>query len=73
MAAGNVHTVYKHESWVNKLEEGEELATFQTKEEAVSAGRHEARHRKTEHVVHNMDGTISQRNSYGNDPASRPG
>src|SRR4051812_49125029 len=26
-----------------------------------------------EHVIHNMDGTISERNSYGNDPADRPG
>jgi len=28
---------------------------------------------KTDHVIHNQDGTISGRNSYGNDPVSRPG
>jgi len=28
---------------------------------------------RTEHVIHNQDGTISERNSYGNDPATRPG
>src|SRR6478736_9244336 len=27
---------------------------------------------RTEHVIHNQDGTISERNSYGNDPATRP-
>jgi hypothetical protein len=38
-----------------------------------TAGRERARQDKTEHVVHNQDGVISERNSYGNDPASRPG
>jgi hypothetical protein len=28
---------------------------------------------ETEHVIHNQDGTISERNSYGNDPVHRPG
>ena len=40
---------------------------------AVAAGRQEVINRKTEHVIHNQDGTISERNSYGNDPASRSG
>jgi hypothetical protein len=31
------------------------------------------RNRKTEHVIHNQDGTISEPNSCGNDPANRPG
>jgi hypothetical protein len=39
----------------------------------VKAGRDLARSRKTEHVIHNLDGKIGERNSYGNDPASRPG
>jgi hypothetical protein len=29
--------------------------------------------RKVEHLVHKRDGTIGERNSYGNDPPSRPG
>lgn len=29
--------------------------------------------RMTEHVIHNQDGVIGERNSYGNDPAGRPG
>jgi hypothetical protein len=37
------------------------------------AGREQAMTRGTEHVIHNQDGVISERNSYGNDPANRPG
>jgi Uncharacterized protein conserved in bacteria (DUF2188) len=44
-----------------------------TKEDAVAAGRARAKQDTTEHVIHNQDGTISERSSYGNDPASRPG
>jgi hypothetical protein len=44
-----------------------------TKEVATEAGRQEAIARKTEHVIHNQDGTISERNSSGYDPVSRPG
>jgi hypothetical protein len=74
MAAGFVHTVYKRETWLNEIEEGDELpGSYATKEVAVSAGREEAIDRKTEHVIHNQDGTISERNSYGDDPVSRPG
>jgi hypothetical protein len=29
--------------------------------------------RKVEHLIHNQNGSISERNSYGRDPASRPG
>jgi hypothetical protein len=39
----------------------------------VSVGRTEARRRETEHVIHREDGSIEDRNSYGNDPVHRPG
>jgi hypothetical protein len=74
MAKGFIHTVYKDDRWVNDVEEGEQLGGFHaTKEEAVSAGRARAQQDRTEHVIHNEDGTIGERSSYGNDPASRPG
>ena len=38
-----------------------------------AAGRARAMADKTEHVIHNQDGTISERNSYGGDPSSRVG
>jgi hypothetical protein len=74
MANGYVHTVYKNGHWVNEIEGGSQLgSSHSTKENAVAAGRSRAQQDKTEHVIHNQDGTISERNSYGNDPASRPG
>jgi hypothetical protein len=68
MARGWVHTVHKNGVWMNEIEEGGELSRHATKDDAVGAGRREAQTRKTEHVIHNMDGTISERNSYGSDP-----
>lgn len=75
MATGFVHTVFKDANWINKVEGKDDPlpGTFATKEEAVPAGRNHAISTKTEHVIHNMDGSIGERNSYGNDPASRPG
>jgi hypothetical protein len=73
VADGYVHTVYKDGEWVNEIEDGEEISRHPTKEEAVERGRDEARQRRTEHVIHNQDGTIGERNSYGSDPESSPG
>jgi hypothetical protein len=74
MADGFVHTVFKNGQWVNETEGGSQFGgAHSTKEAAVSAGRARAQQDKTEHVIHNQDGTTSERNSYGNDPASRPG
>ena len=49
------------------------FGSYQTKEAAVTAGRQRAIDRETEHVIHNTDGVVSETNSYGNDPAGRPG
>lgn len=68
VARGWVHTVHRNGSWVNEIEGQAVISTHTTKEAAVDAGRVEARRRRTEHVIHNMDGTVSERNSYGSDP-----
>ena len=74
MADGFVHTVYKNDQWVNEIEGGSDFGgSHATKEEAVAAGRARAQQDKTEHVIHTHDGVITERSSYGNDPASRPG
>jgi hypothetical protein len=73
MADGFVHTVYKDDQWVVEIEGNGEVGSHSTKEDAVEQGRSQAHQSKTEHVIHNQDGTISERHSYGNDPASRPG
>jgi Uncharacterized protein conserved in bacteria (DUF2188) len=75
MAAGFVHTVNKAGTWMNRIEGQDEPlpAVHPTKQIAVAAGREEAIRRRTEHVVHNEDGSIGERNSYGNDAVHRPG
>ena len=40
----------------------------QTKEEAVKRARQIAKNQKTELVIHNKDGKIRDKDSYGNDP-----
>ena len=66
MAEGFVHTVRREEGWANTIEgqDGALTGAFETKEAAVVAGRDEAIRRKTEHVIHNEDCTIAERNSY---------
>ena len=75
MTEGFVHTVNKNGIWVNKIEGEDEplAAVMPTKQVAVAAGRDEAIRRKTEHVIHDEDGKIGERNSYGSNPVHRPG
>lgn len=69
MARGWIHTLYRDGSWLNVVEGGDRASSrHATKEQAVARGRELARNQRTEHVVHNMDGTIAYRNSYGGDP-----
>jgi len=70
MADGFVHTVHRDGTWVNEIEgEGALPGSHATKHVAVAAGRDEAIRR----MIHNEDGSIGERNSYGGDPAHRPG
>ena len=75
MAQGFVHTVNRNGRWENTIEgdDGAVSASQETKAAVVAAGRAEAMRRKTEHVIHRADGSIEERNSYGNDPRHRPG
>jgi hypothetical protein len=76
MARGWIHTVYRSATrdWANEVEGGDRASSVHsTKDEAVKRGRELAIAAKTEHVIHNMDGTISERNSYGDDPYPPPG
>jgi hypothetical protein len=68
MSRGWVHTVHKGGGWINEVEGEGQMSSHLTKQEAVAAGRETARARRTEHVIHHVDGTIAERNSYGNDP-----
>lgn len=71
---GGVHTTPNPSGsgWVNQVN-GRVTTTHHTKANAEKAGRDQAVDRKAEHVIHRRDGTIGERNSYGNDPADRKG
>lgn len=71
-----LHTVPNGDGWANNIivgRESERYSTHTLKDNAVDVGRKEAMRRKIEHVIHGADGTIQERNSYGNDPSHRPG
>jgi hypothetical protein len=75
MPTGDVETFHKDGSWHNRIEGSGDstFGTHKTRDEAVSAGREEARRRKVEHIIHNLDGTIGERNTYGHDPRNIKG
>ena len=73
MASGDVHTEPHGDGWANKVEGRERAAsTHRTKVAALKRGRDLAILRRVKHLIHEQDGTIAERNSYGRDPASRP-
>jgi hypothetical protein len=53
--------------WWNKVD-GKVISRHRLKENAVEAGRAVARELKVEHTIHLSDGSIGDKNSYGNDP-----
>jgi hypothetical protein len=69
--AKNIHTTYSKDAgnWRN-ISEGASKPSkvYDTKQEAQSSGRQSARNNHVEHLIHNQDGKIGSRNSYGKDP-----
>ena len=74
MAKGDVHTVHRDGRWFNEVEGGSRASnSADTKAEAQAKGRDMARRRKVEHLIHDKDGRIVTRNSYGSDPRRSKG
>lgn len=72
----NVHVVHHKDgnNWQVKYEHDETpLAMFDTKEEAIQNGREIAMENESELVIHRMDGEITEKWSYGNDPRNVKG
>ena len=64
-----VHTEPHEGGWANRREGADRVSKiFDTKQDAQEAGRTTARREGVEHIIHKKDGTIGERNSYGNDP-----
>jgi hypothetical protein len=74
MAKANVHTVPHEGGWANRREGAKRVSkVFRTKAEAQSAGRKTAMREKVEHLIHDRDGQVAERNSYVTTPRdSRP-
>lgn len=58
--------------WVNQVK-GKVTSKHRLKERAVEAGRELAQERRMEHTIHNIDGSIGKKNSYGKDPSASKG
>jgi hypothetical protein len=69
----DVHTVPNPQGgWSNKVN-GVVVSNHKTKEPAVESGRKVAIENGSEHLIHNQNGQVGERNSYGNDPKKSPG
>ncbi len=76
MAKVDIHTVKHGDGWANRAEGNKQVSnTAPTKAEAQADGREMAIKRDVEHVVHNRDGRIGERNTYprSRDPRSSRG
>ena len=73
MSQNNRHVVPNNKDWRVIKAGGERGKNFDTKAEAVDYARDLARRNKEELVIHNRDGQISYRDSYGNDPSRHRG
>ena len=74
MPNGDIETFHEDGEWHNSIEgQGGVISTHSDKESATSAGRKAAQERKVEHIIKNLDGTISEKDSHGNDPRDIPG
>jgi hypothetical protein len=69
-----IHTVAKNGRWIN-IREGAERGgrIFETNAKAEAAGRATAKLNEIEHVIHELDGTIRERNNYRNNPRPSTG
>lgn len=71
MSKKNIHTVYNSERqmWETKKEgQATPLSSSYTKAVAEEKSVREAKRAEVEHVIHNKDGKISDKDSYGPDP-----
>jgi hypothetical protein len=76
MAKGDIHTVHRDGKWFNEVEGGERASNSGEKKAPVQAtGRQMAIDRGVEHVIHNTDGKIGEKNTYprSRDPRSSKG
>jgi len=65
----NQHIVPHRDGWAVQGESASKpTQVFSTQQEAINKGRDIAINQQSELFIHNREGEIRQRNSYGNDP-----
>lgn len=65
----NVHVVPHDNGWATKTENSSRASkVYETKVEAITGGRTQAQNNQSELVIHNKNGRISDKDSYGKDP-----
>ena len=64
----NQHVVPHSNGWAVKSEGATKGRVFETQGEAINAARDSAKRQGGELFVHNREGRIRERNSYGHDP-----
>lgn len=68
MSHRNIHVVPSNGRWAVKPEGQMLISTHRTQQAAEKAARQLARRNQSELVTHRRDGTIRDKDSYGNDP-----
>lgn len=70
MSKKDVHITPRDDGKWNTKVEGNERASsvHDTQKDAIDAGRDIAKKNKSENVIHNREGKIRDKDSYGNDP-----
>jgi hypothetical protein len=69
-----VHVTPRGNKWAVMRESNERATSLHdTQQQAVKKGRETARRDKTEFFLHNQQGEIRERDSYGSDPKSSKG
>lgn len=63
----NIHVIMDKNGWKMKRENTNEEKHFKTKEETINYAKKQAKKNKVELVIHNKDGIITNKDSYGND------
>ena len=67
--ATSIHVVHSQGEWKVRREGSTRASkVFSTKTEAIDYGRKVGQDERLELYIHNMDGRIADRRSYGNDP-----
>lgn len=69
-----IHVVPTEDGWATIRQGGSRHTNpSRTQADAIGAARDQARRDGTELFIHRPNGEIRDRDSYGNDPANRPG